>query len=103
MDGEESSDITVGFFRSGLERQAGWDSRTARVDMAGTVAMIDLRLPSSQIGWVHMIYFRSWAGPDRGRASAARSTEGDGSNNYPKRVACPHTFRPWVVSCARCL
>ena len=45
MDGEESSDITVGFFRSGLERQAGWDSRTARVDMAGTVAMIDLRLP----------------------------------------------------------
>ena len=29
MDGEESSDITVGFFRSGLERQAGWDSRTA--------------------------------------------------------------------------
>ena len=45
MDGEGMSDITVGFVRLGSDGRAGWDSRTARADMAGTVAMIDLRLP----------------------------------------------------------
>ena len=39
------SEITVGVVRLGSDRRAGWDSRTARADMAGTVAMIDLRLP----------------------------------------------------------
>ena len=45
-------------------------------------------------GTCHTQAARSWAWLDRDRASAAHSAEGHGSNNSPKRVACPHTFRP---------
>ena len=49
---------------------------------------------SNSGGACHTRAARSWAWLDRDRASAAHAAEGHGSNNSPKRVACPHTFRP---------